>query len=97
MYGAVTHFVAQPTTLDERLVAAKKLEKELSKIDTKGRMQIFVDDMENSTSRAFGALPERLAIVFESKLVFLGGRGPEDYSIEECRLGLKTLLGKSAR
>jgi hypothetical protein len=39
---------------------------------------LFVDSMANAASCAFGALPERLAIVGGDGVVeFIGGRGPE--------------------
>lgn len=53
---------------------------------------IFVDTMANSASKAFGALPERLCILLEGRVVFLGGKGPEKYSVKECRNALEALI-----
>ena len=55
--------------------------------------RLLVDTMENKASLAFGALPERLAIVVNGRVHFLGGKGPEMYSVADCRAALAKLLG----
>ena len=55
--------------------------------------RLLVDTMENKASLAFGALPERLAIVVNGRVHFLGGKGPEMYSVADCREALAKLLG----
>jgi hypothetical protein len=77
---------------------------------------VFVDGMDNGCSHAFGALPERLAIVSTAQggeaapapapagsseaspvvLRWLGGKGPEDYSVLACRDALDRLLPKAS-
>lgn len=56
--------------------------------------------MQNLASQVFGALPERLAILESSGeegggdvniLRFLGGKGPEEYSVNECRKVLENI------
>ena len=39
--------------------------------------------MTNQACNAFGALPERLAVILDGKIEFLGGTGPTGYSIPE--------------
>ena len=55
--------------------------------------RLLVDTMENKASLAFGALHERLAIVVNGRVHFLGGKGPEMYSVADCRAALAKLLG----
>jgi hypothetical protein len=55
--------------------------------------RIFADTMANSASQAFGALPERLSILVDRKVAFLGGKGPEMYSVAECRAALEKMVG----
>ena len=38
------------------------------------------------------ARPERLAIVVDDKVVFIGGKGPEEYSMTEAEVALAGLL-----
>ena len=47
--------------------------------------RIFVDQMDNRLSTLFQAHPERLAVVRDGKVVFIGGKGPFYYSIEKLR------------
>ena len=98
MYPAVTHFIKQHINLDERVVAARVLQSELASItiSSGNNLEVLVDSMDNYASHFFGALPERLAIVYRGKLSFLGGRGPEDYSIQHCREALIDLLASEA-
>ena len=61
---------------------------------------VVVDGMDNAASFAFGALPERLAILARhgdaggeaARLRWLGGKGPEEYSVRACRDALGELL-----
>lgn len=109
MYPAVTHMIAQPTEMSQRTAAAEELHVELQ--DTIVRRwvdpsdpasphmpPIYVDTMDNLASTAFGALPERLAIIgtntgsVEANVLFLGGKGPEEYSMNECEVALQGIL-----
>lgn len=100
MYGSVTHQIHQHTTFDDRVSAAKILQNELKEICSNNEKLIgmktppliCVDGMENLASIAFGALPERLVILVDGKVKFIGGKGPEDYSVMECRRALEQLL-----
>lgn len=83
--------------MDDRLAAAKILKKEIFEIfESCGNISdvpcILVDTMTNATSLVFGALPERLAILWNKQVYWLGGKGPADYKISECRDELNILL-----
>ncbi len=57
---------------------------------------VLADGMDDAASRAFGALPERLAVLVPYrggwKLAFLGGKGPDAYSVDACREALLEIL-----
>lgn len=91
MYQAVRHHVAQHTTLAERCDAAQLLAAELGVLDAPD-VPLVVDGLDNRASLAYGALPERLVILQEGTVVFIGGKGPEEYSIEAARRALEQLL-----
>lgn len=55
-------------------------------------LQIAVDTLENVASNAYGALPERLVILQGGSVRFIGGRGPDEYSIDKARKALHGLL-----
>jgi len=92
MYPAVQHHIRQHAVLSERAAAAQVLEVELRRL-TDGcgiaALPIYVDGMANTVSLAFGALPERLAIVLDGRVSWIGGKGPEDYSMEEASRALR--------
>uniref|UniRef100_A0A3Q2QCE7 Iodothyronine deiodinase n=1 Tax=Fundulus heteroclitus TaxID=8078 RepID=A0A3Q2QCE7_FUNHE len=66
-------------SLEERLSAAH-----LIHLEVPGCL-VVADNMENSSSAAYGAYFNRLYIVQEGKVVYQGGRGPEGYRISELR------------
>mmetsp|Transcript_12201 Transcript_12201/g.14738 ORF Transcript_12201/g.14738 Transcript_12201/m.14738 type:complete len:105 (+) Transcript_12201:494-808(+) len=99
MYGAVTHKIHEHATILDRVNAAcilqdelLALKKEHKQLETVPTTPIVLDGMDNLISKSFGALPERLAILVNGKLVFLGGKGPEEYSVLECRRALQDVV-----
>ena len=99
MYPAVEQFAyrKQHTQLEDRLVAARVLrakleETELAASSAEGSVPIFADAMNDAASFAFGALPERLAIVLDGQVRFIGGKGPEDYSMDHAAAALHALV-----
>jgi len=52
--------------------------------------QVIVDDMNDEAMTAYGALPERLYVLYNGKVVYEGGVGPFFYSLDE----VKTVLDK---
>jgi hypothetical protein len=91
MYGAVKHFVKQPTTLAQRSSNAQVLAEELRKLDAHD-ISLCVDTMNNDAAMAFGALPERLAVVKNGTVRFIGGEGPHLYSVAACADAVRKLL-----
>ena len=55
-------------------------------------VDIYLDQLENEANFAFGAIPERLAIVKNNKVEFIGGDGPFNYSLEAVADHLKKML-----
>lgn len=95
MYGAVTRFIEQHTKLSERRAAACTLRSILLEqhgISTGSDMPMVVDLMDNAVSVYYGALPERLVILRDGVVEWVGGKGPEDYDVEEMRAALAALL-----
>ena len=100
MYPAVEQFAyrKQHTQLEDRLVAARALRAKLKDTElaalsaTAGGVPIFADAMNDAASLAFGALPERLAIVLDGQVRFIGGKGPEDYSMDHAAAALHALV-----
>jgi len=79
--------ISQPKSIEERISAAKIVGQ---KVDYP--VDIYVDQLDNKANRAFGAIPERLAIVMNNKVEWIGGDGPFNYSIEATAEQLKKLL-----
>lgn len=70
----------QPTTLAERLAAAKNFQAALEGTPAEG-WPILVDDITNALDEAFEALPERLVVVDHNlKVVYCSGQGPFQYN-----------------
>ena len=102
MTSNVKHQIVQHANMEQRAAAAAVLESELHNIFTteprlaesagESLVPVLVDSMDNLAASTFGALPERLAVLVDGELKFLGGKGPEDYSVLECREALDQLL-----
>ena len=85
--------IAQHGAIGERIVAARICSKELGI-----RMQIGVDDMENTANDLFAAWPVRVYILgAQREVLYRGGPGPYDFRMDEARTALEALLGKSGR
>ncbi|KAG8436877.1 hypothetical protein GDO86_007823 [Hymenochirus boettgeri] len=66
-------------SLQDRLVAAKRLLEELPSCP------VVLDTMKNLCSAKYAALPERLYILKEGKIMYKGKMGPWGYKPEEVR------------
>ena len=77
----------QPKSIDDRTVNAHVL---ANMIDYP--VDIYLDLLDNDANLAFGALPERLVIVKDNKVEFIGGDGPFNYSIDAVDDHLKKML-----
>jgi hypothetical protein len=74
----------QPKNIEERQACCQKL------IDLyQPKMTVVMDDMDNAVDKALCALPERLYIVLDGKVVYKGKRGPFDYHPSEVEDWLK--------
>ena len=100
MYESVTHLVPQHTTVEARCAAAELLAAEVRALlaSQPGAVPapppLVVDTLANEASLAFGALPERLVVLQGGVVRFVGGKGPEEYSIDEARQALRRLVGR---
>ena len=57
------------------------------------KIPVLVDDMKNSVSSAYSALPERFIILNANKTVaYTGGRGPRGVDTEELKAELEKLV-----
>ncbi|KAG8546718.1 hypothetical protein GDO81_029921 [Engystomops pustulosus] len=65
--------------IQDRLSAAKRLMEELPSCP------VVVDTMQNLCSAKYAALPERLYILQEGKVIYKGNMGPWGYKPEEVR------------
>jgi len=80
--------VNQQKTFEERFDTAMEFKNNISDIV---KVKFLVDEMDNKANITFGAIPERLAVLFNGKVQWLGGPGPFKYSIEELEKYLSTL------
>ena len=72
--------VEEPKELEQRFVLAKEFVDEL---DPEHKVSCFVDGIENEAMRYFNAFPERIYIINDGKIAYVGGIGPFFYSLEE--------------
>jgi len=75
-YNIDTHRV-----LADRLSAAQTLREEAG--DNLKGCPILVDQMDDQACRAYAALPERLYVMLDGRIVYQGGMGPFYYNIDE--------------
>uniref|UniRef100_A0A452VBC5 Iodothyronine deiodinase n=1 Tax=Ursus maritimus TaxID=29073 RepID=A0A452VBC5_URSMA len=71
--------------LQERLQAARLL------LDRTPQCPVVVDTMENESSQRYAALPERLYVLREGRILYKGKSGPWNYHPEEVRAVLEKL------
>lgn len=75
-----------PKSMQDRISAAQFLEDKF-KISTK----VLIDPMSNELMEAFAAWPERLYILRNSKIEYVGGPGPFWYSFPDLEKALRQL------
>ena len=80
--------VNQQKTFEERFDTAKNFQK---MIETTMKIKILVDGIDNTANITFGAEPERLAVLFQGKLQWLGGPGPFKHSVDDLEEYLSSL------
>ena len=52
-------------------------------------MPIVMDSMTNDLDKAYAALPERLYVIQNGKVLYVGGMGPFDYKPQDLNVWIK--------
>ncbi|RDD47779.1 Type I iodothyronine deiodinase [Trichoplax sp. H2] len=68
----------QPKKLEARINIAKQF---INRFQF--QLPFFIDCIENDTMKAYDAVPERLYVVDDGKIVYSGGPGPFAYSLDD--------------
>lgn len=84
--------VTQHRSFRERIDAAELVSSSMDLEKTK----LFIDTMDNNTNELYAALPERLYILWEETVAYIGGVGPMYYSLEEVEMWLETFQRSQA-
>ena len=58
---------------------------------------VYVDSMANTMKTAYAALPERLYVIDEDKIAYVGGLGPDGYNLQELRRWLTEYRNNARR
>uniref|UniRef100_A0A3Q0T3F8 Iodothyronine deiodinase n=1 Tax=Amphilophus citrinellus TaxID=61819 RepID=A0A3Q0T3F8_AMPCI len=77
--------------LEERLGAARKLTEHFS---LPPQCQLVADCMDNNANVAYGVSYERVCIVQQKKIAYLGGKGPFFYNLKDVRQWLEQSYGR---
>uniref|UniRef100_W5MQZ8 Iodothyronine deiodinase n=1 Tax=Lepisosteus oculatus TaxID=7918 RepID=W5MQZ8_LEPOC len=83
--------VRKHRSLEERCQAARRL---LEHFSLPPQCQLVADCMDNNTNVAYGVSFERVCIVQQQKIAYLGGKGPFFYNLNEVRQWLEHSYGK---
>ena len=82
--------IAQPKTFDERKKVAVQCTAAI-----KLTIPMVIDDMENSVSKAYNAMPDRLFVLgADGKIAYQGKRGPRGLDVDEMERALRRILAK---
>ena len=73
--------IATHEQFEQRIEAAQSLKDKFKPLNI--TCPLLVDFMDDKANKAYGALPERLYILLNGKIVYMGGQGPMDYKIDE--------------
>ena len=85
--------VNDPETFDERKEVARACAEELDM-----GIPFVIDDMTDSTAKAYDAFPDRLFIVgADGKVAYQGGRGPKGFKVDEMKEQLRKLVKSSKK
>ncbi|XP_057290871.1 thyroxine 5-deiodinase-like [Hydractinia symbiolongicarpus] len=68
-------FINAHKTIDERVSAANQLKSHYPDVP------VYIDPLDNTISRSFGAYPERLYILLDNVILYDGNVGPFFYSL----------------
>lgn len=89
--GSSCFNVRKHQNLEERLGAARKLTEHFS---LPPQCQLVADCMDNNANVAYGVSNERVCIVQQRKIAYLGGKGPFFYNLKDVRQWLEQSFGK---
>jgi hypothetical protein len=79
-----------PKTLDQRQEVASVCVKDL-----KIEIPCLIDDMKDTTEKAYSGWPDRMFVVaVDGTLAYCGGPGPQGFKPEEAEKALKEILKK---
>ena len=79
----------QPKTLDERGVVAEAC---MLKLELK--MPVLLDDIDDTTDKAYAALPERLYVIGkDGNVAYQGGMGPWGFDVGAWEKAIEAQLG----
>jgi hypothetical protein len=85
--------IKQPRTIDERVLAATKCLQDL-----RLTLPVLVDDMEGTAERAYGAWPDRIAVIDTTgKIAYHCGQGPRGFNPAGAEQVLKALLANGGK
>ena len=73
--------IATHEQFEQRIEASQSLKNKFKPLNI--TCPLLVDFMDDKANKAYGALPERLYILLNGKIVYMGGQGPMDYKIDE--------------
>ncbi|KAG8561982.1 hypothetical protein GDO81_015552 [Engystomops pustulosus] len=90
--GGGSYEVKKHRNLEDRCAAANKL---LENFSLPPQCQVVADCMDNNANVAYGVSFERVCIVQGEKIVYLGGKGPFFYNIQEVRQWLEQTFGNT--
>lgn len=79
----------QHADIEERINAATVFKEQIGV-----KCPILIDMITDDTNLAYGGLPERMVIIFNSTVRYIGGIGPYEYSIKEMEDALQTILAQ---
>jgi len=66
---------------EDRIGAAQSLNQKFKNLSI--TCPLLVDFMDDKANKAYGALPERIYVLFNGKIAYMGGQGPFGYKIDE--------------
>uniref|UniRef100_A0A3Q3MN48 Iodothyronine deiodinase n=1 Tax=Mastacembelus armatus TaxID=205130 RepID=A0A3Q3MN48_9TELE len=89
--GSCSFSVRKHQNLEERLGAARKL---IEHFSLPPQCQLVADCMDNNTNVAYGVSNERVCIVQQRKIAYMGGKGPFFYNLKDVRQWLEKAYGK---
>lgn len=89
--GSCSFDVPKHQNLEERLGAARKL---IEHFSLPPQCQLVADCMDNNANVAYGVSNERVCIVKQRKIAYLGGKGPFFYNLKDVQHWLEQNFGK---